>query len=777
MSDGDLLQSLRVVEYSRDATAAACGREFARWGADVSVYEAADSLLRTAEPTIERSDETISLLRESLMQRKTLASEDWRDALSDADVFVTDAPFLELDGVGEAHPSLVVVHCTPFGTSGPYADYLADDLVVQALAGFAGTNGETEREPLAAPAAIIPRAVGVLGAVAALAALLERCHSGQGEWIELSSHEAVSTLIMSLRTEFSGIAVPRVGGPEGWANVLETADGYITLSPWSKETLRNTPIAFGVDPPPDELLEGDARFAEREPSLEYMLPIVAEHDAETIWTKLSELGCVLAMHRSAQQLLDDPQLNAMDYFADVNGLRGSGRAMRVTETPNADERAERFSERPRPGRSTGPLDGLRVIDFTHAWLGPYASELLNDLGADLLKVEGPNRPDLWRYDIGTPQLVAAPDAHSLNVRGNFNMANRGKRTVSLALDTEAGREAALDLIARADVVLENFRPRVLRNLRLTHEDMRAVNPHVALVSFSGFGTGGPYDNFRANGGTTEGNAGWDLLMGYRGEAPMLLGTMQADPIVGAQMAAAALAAALHAQAQKSAVLIEGSMYESAVDYIDEYLLAASAGLPDHVRNGNHRPGVVPRGCFRCADGIDGSDEWIAISVPDDGTWQHLSEEAGLNRPEWRTVAGRTTDEAAIEAALADWTRTWNALTLQHRLQSVGVPAGAVHSTLSHLRDPQLSARGWWLQLSHPDTGTRQYQGFPYRLHRRPAQCIRAAPRLGEHTVEVLRDDLGYSDQRIASLIASGAAASLTDHAAPGEPPPRPISPR
>ena len=777
MSDRNLLSGIRVVEYSRDVPAAACAREFARWGADVQTFESPDSLLHHAPPTLERDGETISLLRESLHVGKTLRAGNWRMELREADILITDAPVAGLTGIAEEFPRLVVVHSSPFGTDGPYSEYLADDLIIQALSGFAGTNGLAGREPLAAPAAIIPRTIGVLGAVAALAALLERMHSDQGEWIELSSHEACSTLIMSLRSEFLGEALPRVGGTPGWAEVMQTADGYVTISPWSKETLRNAPIAFGCDPPPNELLEGDARFAEQEPSMEYIRPIVESMDARTIWTKLSELGTVMAMHRTAQQLLEDPQLRAIDFFKKGSGLTGAGRAMRVKGCENEAERSDRFARRTRPQKSTGPLDGLRVVDFTHAWLGPYASGLLNDLGAEVIKVEGPKRPDLWRYEASGPMRVASPDAHPLNVRPNFNMANRGKRTISIALDTEEGRGLALELIARADVVLENFRPRVLQNLRLTHEDMREVNPHIALVSFSGFGTGGPYDNFRANGGTTEGNAGWDLLYGYQGEPPLMLGTMQADPIVGAQMAASALAAALHAQHERTAIHVEGSMFESAVAYIDEYLLAGSAGQEMSKRNGNRLPGVAPHECFRCTDGVDGSDEWIAISVEDDETWLLLAEEAGLDRVEWRTAEGRKADEANLEAALTEWTRNWNAQTLQYRLQAIGVPAAAVHSTLTHLRDPHLAARDWWLHLTHADSGTRQYQGFAWRLHRRPPSCVRPAPRMGEHTIEILRETLCLTESEIERLSEQGVIAGLTEKRQPDEAPPKPISPR
>ena len=783
-----LLDGLRVLEWSRDAASAACGREFARWGAEVVAVAAADLCLSDAEPLVDG----VSLLEVSLAQGKSheAAPADWTAALGGVDILITDAPLPELATIGltpdtleREHPALVVVHLSPFGSSGPYAEYAADDLIVQALAGFAGTNGHHGREPLAAPAAIIPRTVGVLAAVGGLAALLERLHSNRGQWLELSSMEAVSTLIMSLRSEFSGKPIPRVGGPEGWAEVMPTADGYVTLSAWSRETLRNAPIAFGCDPPPAELLEGKGRWADREGSLAYIRPLVSERSSFEVFHRLSELGTVMAWHRSASELLQDRQLLALDYFAEVTDPRlpnmvGAGSGARVTEIAADGSREDSFAGRERPGAASGPLDGLRVVDFTHAWLGPYASCLLSDLGAEVIKVEGPKRPDLWRYDAGGPMTVASPNAHPLNVRPNFNMANRGKRTISIALDTEEGRELALKLIARADIVLENFRPRVLENLRLTHADMRKVNPHVALVSWSGFGSGGPDDNYRANGGTTEANAGWDLLFGYSGEAPLILGTMQADPIVGAQMAAAALAAAWRAQRSDAGLRVEGSMFQSAVAYIDEYLLQASLGAELPERNGNRTARAVPHECFRCKDSPSGEDEWIAISILDDAMWESLAGVTeGLDRPQWKTLKGRLAEQDQIEAALSEYTREWDARTLQERLQSVGVAAGVVHSTLTHLRDPHLAARDWWLQLRHPDTGLRQYQGFPWRFSRTPASCLRPAPRMGEHTLEILREVLGCDDDEIAGWTKREVIAGLTAARQEGEPAPGPISPR
>ena len=796
-----LLDGLHVLEWSRGAASAAAGRELARWGAEVIVLTPPDDApLRRAQPMID----DVSLLEVSLNRGKEAQpdcdpsdAEKLRAQLSNADALVTDAPLEELSvllrgGVSREtpvpdFPKLVVLHLSPFGSEGPYADYDADDLIIQALSGFAGANGVAGRPPLAAPAAIIPRAVGVLAATGALAALLERRRSGRGQWIEVAEQEAASTLIMSLRSEFSERAVPRVGGPEGWAEVLPTRDGYVTLSPWSKETLRNLPIAFDVPPPPQELLEAEGRFAPQEPSRDYVASLIAQRTATEVFHGLSELGAVMAWHRTAADLLDDPQLAALDYVREtehpgLGKMRGAGPpAQAAAAASDAAPSREPFDQRPTPSASSGPLDGLRVVDFTHAWLGPYASALLADLGAEVIKIEGPKRPDLWRYDARDPLPVAAPDAHSLNVRANFNMANRNKRTVSLALDTEQGRDLALQLVARADLALENFRPRVLQNLRLTHDHLRAVNPDIALVSFSGFGSRGPYANYRANGGTTEGNAGWDMLFGYRDEPPAILGTMQADPICGAQMAAAALSAVWRILERPGESLhVEGSMFESAVGYIDEHLLAASLGLEPPPRDGNRAPaaaGWAPRECFRCKDGEDASDRWIAISVPDDAVWASFAAASGLDRDEWRTAAGRVADIDALEAAIGAWTRDWDAQTLQSRLQAAGVPAGAVHSTLTHLRDPHLQARGWWRYLTHPDSGVRQYQGAPWRFARTRTQCDRPAPRMGEHTVEILRDVLHCGDDLIAQWLESGVIATLTERADPAEPPPQPISPR
>ena len=168
-----------------------------------------------------------------------------------------------------------------------------------------------------------------------------------------------------------------------------------------------------------------------------------------------------------------------------------------------------------------------------------------------------------------------------------------------------------------------------------------------------------------------------------------------------------------------AVHVEGSMFEAAVGYIEEHALLASAGCGPVARNGNRHPSQAPHECFPCK----GEDEWIAISVADDEAWAALLRVAGpnaaLDRDEWQTAAGRLADVDALESAVGEWTQLWDAQTLQARLQRAGVAAGVVHSTLSHLTDPQLEARGWWRFLEHPRHRCASLRRLPLALLAHP----------------------------------------------------------
>jgi crotonobetainyl-CoA:carnitine CoA-transferase CaiB-like acyl-CoA transferase len=417
---------------------------------------------------------------------------------------------------------------------------------------------------------------------------------------------------------------------------------------------------------------------------------------------------------------------------------------------------------------SAPLAGVRVLDLTTAWIGPYAGMLLADLGADVIKIEGPGRPDVWRFfsavggSWGIRPPVARPGAHPANLSMHYNSVNRNKRGLALDLTSERGKELFLRLVRTADIVLENFTPRVLENWGLGYETLRTVNPRVILVSFSGYGKTGPYRNFRATGATIETISGWVSLFGYPDAPPMLMGEMEADPLSGLQMAAHALVALAHRDATGTGQRIDGSMLEAAVGYIGEEVLLAQLGGDPHPR-GNRDRAMAPQGVFPCA----GEDRWLALTVRHDEDWRRLVSVAAdapwLGDDRFRTAAGRMTFIDEVENGLARWTRGRDARALMDDLQHAGIPAGVVLKTDEALHDPHFTARGWFRPLTHPDTGTQLHAGYPWRFSHSSLPWRSASPRLGEDTEQILRDELHLTPEEIAELYDSGVAAPALDY--------------
>jgi crotonobetainyl-CoA:carnitine CoA-transferase CaiB-like acyl-CoA transferase len=344
------------------------------------------------------------------------------------------------------------------------------------------------------------------------------------------------------------------------------------------------------------------------------------------------------------------------------------------------------------------------------------------------------------------------------VNANFNSVNRNKRSLALDLARPEGKELFLRLVADADLVLENFTPRVMANFGLAYDTLRQVNPRLVMVSFSGFGSFGPYRDYRANGATTDTTCGWAALTGYRDGPPTMMGAMEADPTTGLQMAATALVALAHARRTGAGQHVDGSMFETCVGYIGEELLLAGLTGKNPDRDGNRHRTMAPHGVYPCA----GGDEWIAIAVRDDRDWQALLAVAGggtgLDEGRFSTPEGRLRHIDDLEARLRRWTASWPARELMLTLQRGGVPAGVVQNYRQVLDDPQLAGRDWFQTIAHPDMGSHRYNGFPWRFSRTPALVRRPPPRVGEQSEAILREELGLSDEQVRRLFAQSVTA-------------------
>jgi benzylsuccinate CoA-transferase BbsF subunit len=384
-----------------------------------------------------------------------------------------------------------------------------------------------------------------------------------------------------------------------------------------------------------------------------------------------------------------------------------------------------------------PLDAVRVLDFTWVVAGPVTTRILADLGAEVIKVE--RRGSL---DFG-------------DRRGGLSgTLMRGKKSVLLDLNDPRGLELARRLAALSDVVIDNFSARVMTNLGLDYEALVTLRPDVICVRMTGFGLTGPDRDHVSYGPTLQALTGYTLLMAEPGAPPAGFGYSYSD-LAGGNLGTLAVLAALWRRRQTGrGQLIDLAQLEAVASLVGPALLerALEGGTSEPRGNTSQEAPAAPHGVYPCA----GDDRWIAITVFGDGEWQRFTEAIG--RPAWTrdarfgTLAGRLAHAAELDQVVAGWTRGQRAEDAMARLQAAGVAAGLVANAEDLcVRDPQLAARGHFVDVPTPEGGTVRMDGPPFILSENPARVSGPGPLLGEHTEEVLSHLLGLGPDEIAAL--------------------------
>ena len=390
-----------------------------------------------------------------------------------------------------------------------------------------------------------------------------------------------------------------------------------------------------------------------------------------------------------------------------------------------------------------PLAGVRIVDFTWAIAGTLCTRLLADLGADVIKVESDYRTDPIRY-IG----VQPGEEMSYDTNGQFNDVNVNKRAVTLNLNSAEGLAAARDLLATADVVTCNYTPDRLDKWGIGYEGLCALNSRVILANMAVMGTFGPHKDWRSYGNGIVGMSGLAALTGFPGGAPRGLGALHTDftvPYYGALMIMSALLQRARTGRGQS---LELSQFESALHLLDTELVEYLNNGVAAPRQGNRSRRFVPHGLFPAAE----DDTWVAIACRDDADWARLVET--IRRPDLAGIADRRAQEPRIEAALSDWTRGRDHWTAAAVLQASGVPASPVETLRDLLtRDAAMRADYREVDLEVGVTAMVQEEPILWNGARLP---LRRAPKWGEHTMQVLQGELGFSDARIAALAADNA---------------------
>jgi benzylsuccinate CoA-transferase BbsF subunit len=394
------------------------------------------------------------------------------------------------------------------------------------------------------------------------------------------------------------------------------------------------------------------------------------------------------------------------------------------------------------------LAGLRVLDFCWIGAGAFVTRILADLGAQVIKVESRSHPDNLRLS-GPHQ----PGAKALESSGYFASRNTSKKSIALNMSHPQARQIALRLAGQCSIVSNNFRPGVMEKWGLGYSDVAAVNPSVIYLAMPMQGASGPHRDYIGFGSTIAALCGLVNMAGRPGRAPIGTGTHYPDHVPNPGHAlVAVLAATLHRARTGEGQHIELAQIESTVNMLGPSILdwSATGALPQV--DGNRRAGAVPRGVFPCA----GDDVWCALEVEDDRQWLGLL--AVLGRPEslcaeaFANAAGREAQKDAVEAELARETRRHAAEDLVARLQTHGVAAAKVATSADVTSDPQLLARGYWHRVPHAEMGTVLVNLPPFHSVGDTRVAPGPPPLLGEHTVEVASELLGFDEQECRRLI-------------------------
>jgi crotonobetainyl-CoA:carnitine CoA-transferase CaiB-like acyl-CoA transferase len=338
-----------------------------------------------------------------------------------------------------------------------------------------------------------------------------------------------------------------------------------------------------------------------------------------------------------------------------------------------------------------------------------------------------------------------------NRSGYFNQYNQGKRSVTLDLKKPAAVEVARRLCVASDVVVENFAAGVMDRLGLGYAALRRLRPDVIVIALSGYGATGPDRDKVSYGPAQVPLSGMSSVTGYRGGPPMHVGVSYGDPTAGLHGAVAVLAALIHRARTGVGQHIDLSQWETSMAVLPEAIMAWTMHKTQLPRDGNRDPHMAPHGIFRAA----GEDRWVAVAVEDDAAWGRFA--AVLGRPElatnprYATVVARKRHEDELETMVAAWTAARSPEVVTASLQQAGVAAFTVTSNRDIAEDPHLNARGLFVELDHPEVGSRKHIGVPWRMSASDCRVRRPAPCLGADTDVVLRDVCGYTEEEIAAM--------------------------
>lgn len=664
-------------------------------------------------------------------------------------------------GVDWAPESAVVVVVTPFGATGPLRDWRATHLTSCAMSGLLAQHGPVDGPPVVIPGEQMYAQVGVAVATSVLAALRE---GGQGgarsrEVVDLSAHEVLASNNFDVLayTGASHIGARFPGGVNEYGGTWECADGQVMFFATNARQWESLLDLLGrpdelADPALSDPKERVSRIAEMIAALG---PLIKRMGREDFVARGQELGLPSGLVNSMEEFVNDPQTRSRGFFVPVD-LGGE-----VIEAPGAPylstgSLVEQYRiAAPRPGElevsdlleewsgerptmpAAAPLSKIRVLSFGAALAGAFTASVLADLGADVVKIESPVHPDGVRA-VAPPGAKPTVEPSGALTSPNFESFNRSVRSLAMDMRNPAAVELFLRLVESADVVLDNFSPRVMPKWGLGHERLAAANPRLVQLSITGFGhTDGPRSHYVAYGGTVCSFVGLTHMWGYGHQTHF-------DYVAQSHGVLATLAALSARDRTGEGMFVDLAMIEAGSTLMGPMILDWTVNGHETARPGNVVAGSTWSGVVRCS----GVDNWIAIEAESQQDWESLVGTIGHPGP--------ASDSTAFDDALAEWLVDKTAFQAARILQAAGVPAAPVQNAEDLYRDPQLRARRGLIELPHPDLGPIEFIAPVHRLMSAPPVAPTGAPRLGAHGAEILETWLGLDERERDELVRAGS---------------------
>jgi crotonobetainyl-CoA:carnitine CoA-transferase CaiB-like acyl-CoA transferase len=810
-----VLSGLRIIELGTDVAAAYAARLCAIYGADVITIEPPQGHpVRHLPPwpdDVQDPEKSVLFAYLGISKRSVCLDLDnpenirrVRELILTADgVFDSYPPGylsdlgIDLDRLADENPALTVTHITPYGQSGPHANWSASALTAAASGGQMYVAGDADKPPMLTAGHQAHYQTGVQAFGAMLTALYAGAATGTGDILDISIQE-----VQAVTLEGGGPSALWYGGeqvrggntPRAQWGIYECADGFVGVAAMPRQThsvmdvighseLKNDPLFAqgGWDPDANELMGA------------LLTEFTATRTAAEIFEMADEFRAPFSLIPTPAELLEWPHHKETGFWKEVkHPVLGPHPVPSGPIAFNDNDRGQ-FTPAPTIGQHTKealaelseitppdsrnsisseqldlPLEGLRVIDMTQVWSGPYGARFLADMGAEVIKVEGPTFPDPIRTAGGNR---ASPE---IDLSAYFNEYNRGKKGLSLDIKQPEGMAALKKLAATADVFIENWSSGVADRNGLSYEDLKAVNPQIIYISMPGFGHKGSDAGRVGFGPTIEQMGGLVALQGYAGGPPHKSGISYGDPIAGATCAASVAAALLYRQRTGQGSYCMIPQRDGVTGLVGEYFIAEAIGCETLVRAGTAHPTSAPHNVYpslpdeepRLVLGWDRKplsstdDRWIAIDCRSDAEWEtfvNLVGDPRLFEEEFKSLDARQARLEYIDAIISEWTSGQQADDLATRLQEAGVNAAAVMSCLLVLKDAHLQERDFTITVEHEIKGKHLTTRPVWRLKRRDILPERSGPTFGADSQSIL-EGLGYSEDDIRSMNEQGVTS-------------------